>query len=320
MSSDLGSLDEVLRDDDLCSALSERRLDDIPFGDDLGDTLAGWCESLAYDHPTHLPVSVADLAAAACRRRSLRLAGRSVAVAAAVAAVCVGGLMISKLSVQDNNQPGTPPGAPDVTGVSSSDVQSPSQQTRARIWQELQDARTALVQHRWSTASALLAAARQQLSAVTPADGRAALNTWLSELSGALDDHATLTKTSAVGPAFGPYVTYSGVPMPPGMTAPPGSMPTDGTASLPPPLPPMSSPAPPSAPSPAPSDSPSANPPSSGPVEPPSSDPTSPSAPPSTQPSQSPSPAPSPSPTLPSGPVYGPSPSPIPPNLVPPYR
>lgn len=314
MSSDLGSLDEVMRDDDLCSALSERRLDDVPFGDELGVELASWCDSLDFDHPAQTAASAAELAATAARRRSVRLAGRSVAVAAAVAAVCVGGLMISKFSVGDDDyRPGDRPG---VTTVDSNDVQSPSLQTRSRIWNELRDARTALVEHRWADAARLLAAARRQLPGVEQDDGRAGLNIWLTELSSALDHRASLSTTSALGPAFGPYTIYSGVPMPPGMTAPPSSMPP-GTGTLPPPLPSM----PPSDPTSAPPSS--SMPPDSSPSGPPAGGNPPSGGDPSTSPSTSPSPSgsptesPSASPTLPSGPTYSSDPTWLPPDLFP---
>lgn len=299
MSSELGSLDDVLFDDEMCSALAERRYDDLP-GDELSATLAVWTESLdAEPSPTSIPTE--ELAEAAARRRSLRRTGRTLATAAAVAAVCVGGLVVSKLAI--SQQPDRPPTV-DTGGDTA------SQQARALIWQQIGEARTALMQKHWTTAERLLAAAKRELPRVATADGRATLRSWIALLSKAVQEHASLTQDADPGTThdLAPHQSYhNGVPLPP--TANPNDAVTQVSTTLPmlPTTLPTLQPTQPKSPVR----------PTQAPTTLPSQQPThttvpthSPTAPPSPDPTQSVEP----SPTLPVGPN---SPSFMPPRFLP---
>jgi hypothetical protein len=207
MSSDLGSLDDVLFDDEMCTALAERRYDDLQ-GDELSATLALWTESLDTEpSPTSIPTE--ELAEAAARRRSLRRTGRTLAAAAAVAAVCVGGLVVSKLAISGHNDR---PSTVDTGGNTA------SEQARALIWQQIGEARTALMQKHWTTAQRLLAAAKKELPRVATQDGRATLSSWIVLLSKAVQEHASLTQDTAPDTThdLAPHQSYhNGVPLPP---------------------------------------------------------------------------------------------------------
>ncbi len=317
MSSELGSLDDVLSDDELISALADRRFNDIDGADELAATLAIWCNDLdAEPSPTTIPT--ADLAEAAARRRSLRRTGRSIAAAAAVAVVCVGGLAVSKIAMSSHDRPSTVDTAA-----------SASQQARAQIWQQLGEARTALMQKDWTGAAQLIAAARGELPSVSVADGRAALTSWVNLLAKAVQEHASLSPDSISGDhEVAPQQVYKGgVPLPPGMAS---QTPTATVSStlpmLPTTLPTLQpthdaggqpgSPAPTSSTTVAPTTRPSRPAPTTGPTTAPSTHPSR-STPPSS--SHAPSPTKSPtstesSPALPVGPN---SPSPAPRVLLP---
>jgi len=220
MSSELGSLDDVLSDDELCSALADRRMHDVQ-GDELAATLATWCEAL-----DAAPTSVAttELAEAAARRRSLRRTGRSIAAAAAVAAVCVGGLAVSRLAISNSHDR-----APTVdTGVTA------SQQARQLIWQQLGEARTALMQKHWSTARRLVDAAERELPQVAAGDGRAALESWIVLIRQAVDEKASLTPDTVprdvASHNLAPQSYNGGVPLPPSVNS---AQPTQANTTLP---------------------------------------------------------------------------------------
>jgi hypothetical protein len=299
MSSDLGSLDDVLFDDEMCTALAERRYNDLQ-GDELSATLALWTESLDTEpSPTSIPTE--ELAEAAARRRSLRRTGRTLAAAAAVAAVCVGGLVVSKLAI---SQHGDRPSTVDTGGDTA------SEQARALIWQQIGEARTALMQKHWTTAERLLAAAKKELPRVSTEDGRATLSSWIGLLSKAVDEHASLTQDTAPDTthALAPHQSYNnGVPLPPSADADRVSQVSTTLPMLPTTLPTLQ-PTQPIAPT---------QPTQVGPTTLPSRAPTHTSVPthsPSAPPSQKPTQPTEPSPTLPLGPN---SPSFIPPRFLP---
>jgi hypothetical protein len=301
MSSDLGSLDDVLYDDEMCTALAERRYNDLQ-GDELSGTLALWCESLdAEPSPTSIPTE--ELAEAAARRRSLRRTSRSLAAAAAVAAVCVGGLVVSKLAISPHHDR---PSTVDTGGNTA------SEQARALIWQQIGEARTALMQKHWTTAQRLLAAAKKELPRVSAEDGRATLSSWIVLLSKAVDEHASLTQDAAPDTThdLAPHQSYNnGVPLPPTANATNDTVAQVSTTlpMLPTTLPTLQ-PTSPIAPN---------QPKQSAPTTLPSQQPTR-TVPPTHSPSAPPSPNPTqptePSPTLPLGPN---SPSFMPPRLLP---
>jgi len=303
MSSELGSLDDVLFDDELCTALAERRLHDVQ-GDELAATLATWCEALDAE-PSGANIATTELAEAAARRRTLRRTGRSLAAAAAVAAVCVGGLAVSKLAISDSHDRPTTHD----TGVTA------SQQARQLIWQQLGEARTALMQKHWATANRLVDAAQRELPQVAAGDGRAALESWIVLIRQAVDEKASLTPDTVPKTVqshnLAPQSYNGGVPLPPSVNS---AMPTQASSTLPmlpTTLPSLRPTSPPSgvvglpATKVAPTTVPSHNPPkkSAPPVHSPSGPPRS----------ASPSPT-EPSPTLPYGPN---SPTYLPPRLLP---
>lgn len=299
MSSELGSLDDVLFDDEMCTALAERRYNDLQ-GDELSATLAVWCESLdAEPSPTSIPTE--ELAEAAARRRSLRRTGRSLAAAAAVAAVCVGGLVVSKLAISPHNDR---PSTVDTNGNTA------SEQARALIWQQVGEARTALMQKHWTTAQRLLAAAKKELPRVATEDGRATLSSWIALLSKAVDEHASLTQDTAPDTThdLAPHQSYhNGVPLPPTAHGTDTVAPVSTTLPMLPTTLPTLQPTSPIAP----------NQPTQAPTTLPSQQPTR-TVPPTHSPSAPPSPNPTrttePSPTLPLGPN---SPSFLPPRFLP---
>lgn len=301
MSSDLGSLDDVLFDDEMCTALAERRYEDL-HGDELSATLAVWCESLDTEpSPTSIPTE--ELAEAAARRRSLRRTGRTLAAAAAVAAVCVGGLVVSKLAISAHHDR---PSTVDTGGDTA------SERARAQIWQQIGEARTALMQKHWTTAERLLAAARKELPRVAVEDGRATLRSWIALLSRAVQEHASLTQDTAPNTThdLAPHQSYNnGVPLPPTANASNDTV-TQVSTTLPvlpttlPTLQPTSPIAPNQPTQPAPTTLPSRQP----------THTTVPTHSPSAPPSPNPTHTTEPSPTLPVGPN---SPSFLPPRLLP---
>ena len=303
MSHELGSLDDVLADDELISALAERRLDEVR-GDELSATLAGWCVDLDTE-PTTPSLPAADLAEAVARRRALRRTGRSLAAAAAVAVVCVGGLAVSRLAMHESHDRPTTAD----TGATA------STQARQRIWEQLGEARTALMQRQWSTASRLLDQARAELPQVSVADGRAALSSWIALLDKAVHEHASLDPNS--GPdlsnhAVSPQHYNGGVPLPPGM-APPTETASSTLPVLPTTLPSLR-PSPRDEPTRSAASGPHTSPPASQPA--PTSVPSHRASSPPVAPSKPPSPTASPTENEPTLPV-GPLPTPVPRVLLP---
>jgi hypothetical protein len=313
MSYELGSLDDVLSDDELVSALADRRLDELHGGDGLAATLAAWCEDLDTE-PSAASIPTADLADAAARRRTLRRTGRSLAAAAAVAVVCMGGLGVSRLAMSRSHDQ---PKAVDTAAATA------SSQARAQIWQQLGEARTALMQKRWAAAQQLVDSARAQLPQVSLADGRAALSSWIALLDKAVKSHASLSSDVAPNQVdnheVAPRQLYNGgVPLPPGVNGA-TTAPTQVKSSLPvlpttlPSLRPSQQPV--GEPS---SQAPTTLPPGSHPVPTikPTHGPTTrptPSQPPASSPSHSAPPTTDPIPTLP----LGPNSTAVPPRLLP---
>ncbi|HEX3814219.1 MAG TPA: hypothetical protein VHX59_15400 [Mycobacteriales bacterium] len=310
MSPELGSLDDVLSDDELINALAERRLDDLHGGDGLAATLAAWCEDLD-EEPSAASIPTADLADAAARRRTLRRTGRSLAAAAAVAVVCVGGLAVSRLAMSSSH---------DDRPATTDSAATASAQARQNIWAQLGEARTALMQKHWGQAEQLVAAARAQLPQVSQADGRAALGSWITLLEKAVQEHASLNSDAGPGPTqdtheVAPRQLYNGgVPLPPGAAT--TSLPTESTLpALPTTLPSLQPSQPvgqprstaPGSREPGPTHGPSATPSHNPPA----------SRPPGTKPSNEPTSPPAstvdPTPTLP----LGPNSPPVPPRFLP---